>query len=201
MGTGLVAAWGLGGGLACPSSCAWGAPTQKVWDRAWIRWTSSGQWRAAPAELLSLPSPPQCDQYKKGIISGSTCKDLCEERSLLFQHCLSSSPTQQVGLCPPGKPRHSRGWVRASNLGNVLLHPPARLLLTPSLAPSPNPTRNQFSALAVVFLPSLLCPFSFAVGLWWALEGEGGDHQMRHRRSLEGRQPPRLCAQEGRGPL
>ncbi|NXY75940.1 FA69B protein, partial [Glareola pratincola] len=37
-----------------------------------------------------------CDQYKKGIISGSTCKDLCEERSLLFQHCLSSSPTQQV---------------------------------------------------------------------------------------------------------
>ncbi|KAI1232176.1 hypothetical protein IHE44_0007240 [Lamprotornis superbus] len=37
-----------------------------------------------------------CDQYKKGIISGSTCKDLCEERSLLFQHCLSSSPSQQV---------------------------------------------------------------------------------------------------------
>ncbi|XP_064891716.1 divergent protein kinase domain 1B isoform X2 [Columba livia] len=37
-----------------------------------------------------------CDQYKKGIISGSTCKDLCEERSLHFQHCLSSSPTQQV---------------------------------------------------------------------------------------------------------
>ncbi|XP_068270072.1 divergent protein kinase domain 1B [Nyctibius grandis] len=37
-----------------------------------------------------------CDQYKKGIISGSTCKDLCEERSLLFQRCLSSSPTQQV---------------------------------------------------------------------------------------------------------
>ncbi|KFP03552.1 Protein FAM69B, partial [Calypte anna] len=37
-----------------------------------------------------------CDQYKKGIISGSTCKDLCEEHSLLFQHCLSSSPTQQV---------------------------------------------------------------------------------------------------------
>ncbi|OWK61371.1 Protein FAM69B [Lonchura striata] len=37
-----------------------------------------------------------CDQYKKGIISGSTCKDLCEERILLFQHCLSSSPSQQV---------------------------------------------------------------------------------------------------------
>uniref|UniRef100_A0A8B9TER0 Divergent protein kinase domain 1B n=1 Tax=Anas platyrhynchos TaxID=8839 RepID=A0A8B9TER0_ANAPL len=37
-----------------------------------------------------------CDQYKKGIISGSTCKELCEEHSLLFQRCLSSSPTQQV---------------------------------------------------------------------------------------------------------
>uniref|UniRef100_A0A8B9EVE3 Divergent protein kinase domain 1B n=1 Tax=Anser cygnoides TaxID=8845 RepID=A0A8B9EVE3_ANSCY len=49
-----------------------------------------------PLSCLSLPSPPQCDQYKKGIISGSTCKDLCEEHSLLFQHCLSSSPTQQV---------------------------------------------------------------------------------------------------------
>lgn len=60
------------------------------------------QWQN-PTELLSLPSSLQCDQYKKGIISGSTCKDLCEERGLLFQHCLSSSPTQQVGLCPAGK--------------------------------------------------------------------------------------------------
>nr|XP_033816563.1 divergent protein kinase domain 1B isoform X1 [Geotrypetes seraphini] len=37
-----------------------------------------------------------CDQYKKGIISGSACKDLCEDRTLLFQQCLSSSPTHQV---------------------------------------------------------------------------------------------------------
>ncbi|XP_032993742.1 divergent protein kinase domain 1B [Lacerta agilis] len=37
-----------------------------------------------------------CDQYNKGIISGSTCKDLCKEHTLVFQHCLSSSPTQQV---------------------------------------------------------------------------------------------------------
>ncbi|XP_077692059.1 divergent protein kinase domain 1B isoform X2 [Eretmochelys imbricata] len=37
-----------------------------------------------------------CDQYKKGIIAGSTCKDLCEEHTLVFQQCLSSSPTQQV---------------------------------------------------------------------------------------------------------
>ncbi|KAM6336907.1 divergent protein kinase domain 1B [Alca torda] len=83
-----------------------------------------------------------CDQYKKGIISGSTCKDLCEERSLLFQRCLSSSPTQQVGLCPPGKPPR-QGRVPASNLGNVLLHPPARLPVTPSPRPSqtePNPS-------------------------------------------------------------
>ncbi|KAF7237229.1 Divergent protein kinase domain 1B [Varanus komodoensis] len=37
-----------------------------------------------------------CDQYNKGIISGSTCKDLCEKHTLEFQQCLSSSPTQQV---------------------------------------------------------------------------------------------------------
>ncbi|XP_048368567.1 divergent protein kinase domain 1B [Sphaerodactylus townsendi] len=37
-----------------------------------------------------------CDQYHKGIISGSMCKDLCEDHTLVFQHCLSSSPTHQV---------------------------------------------------------------------------------------------------------
>ncbi|XP_054853495.1 divergent protein kinase domain 1B [Eublepharis macularius] len=37
-----------------------------------------------------------CDQYNKGIISGSTCKDLCEDHTLVFQQCLSSSPTHQV---------------------------------------------------------------------------------------------------------
>ncbi|XP_072841193.2 divergent protein kinase domain 1B isoform X3 [Pogona vitticeps] len=37
-----------------------------------------------------------CDQYTKGIISGSTCKDLCEDHTLVFQQCLTSSPTQQV---------------------------------------------------------------------------------------------------------
>ncbi|XP_067833684.1 divergent protein kinase domain 1B-like isoform X2 [Heptranchias perlo] len=37
-----------------------------------------------------------CDRYKKGIISGSACKDLCEENTLLFQQCLSSNPMHQV---------------------------------------------------------------------------------------------------------
>lgn len=37
-----------------------------------------------------------CDRYKKGIISGSACKDLCEENKLQFQQCLSSSPVNQV---------------------------------------------------------------------------------------------------------
>ncbi|XP_077140905.1 divergent protein kinase domain 1B isoform X2 [Ranitomeya variabilis] len=38
----------------------------------------------------------KCDQYKKGIISGSACKDLCEDHTLVFHQCLSSSPTHQV---------------------------------------------------------------------------------------------------------
>ncbi|XP_030625405.1 divergent protein kinase domain 1B [Chanos chanos] len=37
-----------------------------------------------------------CDHYKRGIISGSVCKSLCEERTLTLQRCLSTSPTQQV---------------------------------------------------------------------------------------------------------
>ncbi|XP_042193771.1 divergent protein kinase domain 1B [Callorhinchus milii] len=37
-----------------------------------------------------------CDRYKKGIISGSACRDLCEENTLVFQHCLSSTPVHQV---------------------------------------------------------------------------------------------------------
>ncbi|KAJ6653317.1 hypothetical protein lerEdw1_009346 [Lerista edwardsae] len=37
-----------------------------------------------------------CDQYSKGIISGSTCKDLCDEHTLVLQQCLSSSPIHQV---------------------------------------------------------------------------------------------------------
>ncbi|KAJ1146035.1 hypothetical protein NDU88_012317 [Pleurodeles waltl] len=37
-----------------------------------------------------------CDQYKKGIISGSSCKDLCEDHTLVLQQCLSSSPAHQV---------------------------------------------------------------------------------------------------------
>jgi len=130
------------GGSHTPYSCAWGAPGHKLWDQARICQTSLGEQGAAPAELLFLPSPPQCDQYKKGIISGSTCKDLCEERSLLFQHCLSSSPTQQVGLCPPGKPTSGRGWVQASNLGNLLLHPPTRTS-APHPVPGTHPEAEQ----------------------------------------------------------
>lgn len=37
-----------------------------------------------------------CDHYQRGIISGSACKSLCEEKTLSLQHCLSTSPTHQV---------------------------------------------------------------------------------------------------------
>ncbi|MGH0169822.1 UNVERIFIED_CONTAM: hypothetical protein FKN15_057727 [Acipenser sinensis] len=37
-----------------------------------------------------------CDHYRRGIISGSSCRDLCEENKLVFQHCLSSTPSYQV---------------------------------------------------------------------------------------------------------
>ncbi|NP_001122210.1 divergent protein kinase domain 1B precursor [Danio rerio] len=37
-----------------------------------------------------------CDHYRRGIISGSVCKSLCEEKTLSLHHCLSTSPTHQV---------------------------------------------------------------------------------------------------------
>ncbi|XP_057404990.1 divergent protein kinase domain 1B isoform X1 [Balaenoptera acutorostrata] len=40
--------------------------------------------------------PAQCDQYRKGIISGSICQDLCNLRQVEWRTCLSSAPGQQV---------------------------------------------------------------------------------------------------------
>ncbi|XP_074250593.1 divergent protein kinase domain 1B isoform X2 [Saimiri boliviensis] len=37
-----------------------------------------------------------CDQYHKGIISGSICQDLCELRLVEWRTCLSAAPGQQV---------------------------------------------------------------------------------------------------------
>lgn len=178
MGAGLATAWEAGGGLHAPSACAWGATEHKLWECASICRTSLDERGAAPAELLSLPSPLQCDQYKKGIISGSTCKDLCEERSLLFQHCLSSSPTQQVGLCPAGETTAQQGMGASIKPGKC----PLSCMSIPYPIPGTCPELNQKLVLCTCscFLLSQPYPLSFAVGLQWALEGEGGDHQMWH---------------------
>lgn len=45
---------------------------------------------------------PQCDQYRKGIISGSMCQDLCSLHKIEWRTCLSSAPGQQVS--PGGRP-------------------------------------------------------------------------------------------------
>ncbi|KAL4690103.1 hypothetical protein H8959_012894 [Pygathrix nigripes] len=37
-----------------------------------------------------------CDQYRKGIISGSVCQDLCELHMVEWRTCLSAAPAQQV---------------------------------------------------------------------------------------------------------
>ncbi|KAJ1078284.1 hypothetical protein K5549_016855, partial [Capra hircus] len=37
-----------------------------------------------------------CDQYRKGIISGSICQDLCNLEQVEWRTCLSSAPGQQV---------------------------------------------------------------------------------------------------------
>ncbi|KAF6721113.1 Protein FAM69B [Oryzias melastigma] len=37
-----------------------------------------------------------CDHYRRGIISGSSCKALCDQRSLTLHRCMSTSSTHQV---------------------------------------------------------------------------------------------------------
>ncbi|XP_049752704.1 divergent protein kinase domain 1B isoform X2 [Elephas maximus indicus] len=39
-----------------------------------------------------------CDQYHKGIISGSVCRDLCDLHAVEWRTCLSSAPEQQATL-------------------------------------------------------------------------------------------------------
>ncbi|XP_055206150.1 divergent protein kinase domain 1B isoform X5 [Gorilla gorilla gorilla] len=39
-----------------------------------------------------------CDQYRKGIISGSVCQDLCELHMVEWRTCLSVAPGQQANL-------------------------------------------------------------------------------------------------------
>lgn len=47
----------------------------------------------------------QCDHYRRGIISGSSCKALCDQRTLTMQRCMSTSSTHQV------KETHTNFWV------------------------------------------------------------------------------------------
>lgn len=52
--------------------------------------------------LTASPGCPwQCDHYRRGIISGSSCKALCDQRTLRLQHCMSTSSTHQAKHCSP----------------------------------------------------------------------------------------------------
>lgn len=62
-----------------------------------------------PRPLPGTPSP-QCDQYHKGIISGSICQDLCTLHKVEWRTCLSSLPGQQVSPC--GGARRSESEVQ-----------------------------------------------------------------------------------------
>ncbi|XP_070532571.1 divergent protein kinase domain 1A-like isoform X2 [Ptychodera flava] len=37
-----------------------------------------------------------CDRYRKGVITGSLCEELCETKIIIFSKCLSHLPSQQV---------------------------------------------------------------------------------------------------------
>ena len=62
------------------------------------RWWAGGWSPRFSRPLAVSPCSPQCDQYRKGIISGSICQDLCNLQQVEWRTCLSSVPGQQVGL-------------------------------------------------------------------------------------------------------
>ena len=57
---------------------------------------------ASSGHFLVPSSCPQCDQYRKGIISGSLCQDLCNLHKVEWRTCLSSVPGQQVSPAGSG---------------------------------------------------------------------------------------------------
>ncbi|XP_077986434.1 divergent protein kinase domain 1A-like isoform X2 [Glandiceps talaboti] len=48
-----------------------------------------------------------CDRYRKGVITGSLCEELCETHTIVFGRCLSHFPSQQVysGYIKPTGPK------------------------------------------------------------------------------------------------
>ena len=79
------------------------SPSLCVWRTR--RWRACGWSPRFPRPLPASPCSPQCDQYRKGIISGSICQDLCNLEQVEWRTCLSSAPGQQVGpagLSPRG---------------------------------------------------------------------------------------------------
>ncbi|XP_055988819.1 divergent protein kinase domain 1B [Sorex fumeus] len=78
-----------------------------------------------------------CDQYHKGIISGSLCQDLCSGHKVRWGTCLSSEPDRQVysGLwqdkevtikCGLGPRLHAKAGAGAAPRELVLFDKPAR---------------------------------------------------------------------------
>lgn len=60
-------------------------------------WGRLGAPESLPPGLLpGMSLSPQCDQYRKGIIAGSMCQDLCSLHKVEWRTCLSSTPGQQV---------------------------------------------------------------------------------------------------------
>ncbi len=93
-----------------------------TWWGLWLASLSSGCWHKAVksrkdkmfvvnAVCFLCVCVFQCDHYRRGIISGSVCKSLCEEKTLSLQRCLSTSPTHQVN-----SQKHTDNWFAPKNV-------------------------------------------------------------------------------------
>ncbi|KAK2120725.1 Divergent protein kinase domain 1B [Saguinus oedipus] len=91
---GLV--WGWEGSCREGPACKLRGPACKDGGDGTGRDQTGGR-RGCPCSQQAHPvAADGCDQYHKGIISGSICQDLCELRLVEWRTCLSAAPGQQV---------------------------------------------------------------------------------------------------------
>ncbi|XP_021117391.1 protein FAM69B isoform X2 [Heterocephalus glaber] len=116
-----------------------------------------------------------CDQYRKGIISGSICRDLCELHTVEWRTCLSPAPGQQVysGLWQDKEVTIKCGIEEALNAqARPEVAPRRELVLFDK--PTRGTSIKEFREMTLSFLKVRLCPRPERASLHCAA-GRGGE--------------------------
>ena len=138
--------------------------------------------------------PWQCDHYRRGIISGSSCKALCDHRTLTLQRCMSSSSTHQV--------THMHRNNAIVFVANPLFLVACNMCFHRCTADHIDP--NCGCIFATSSRDRILLTWRVCVsvaGVRRAVEGEACGDQVWHRGAPEERRRTRVCAPSGDEPV